>query len=267
MTRIIKLILSAVYYIWFNTKRFVFKTLGIKQKPVCVALYYHSIFDNEKNNFNKQMELLSKKCKVIKSDYFGKLDNNNLYSIITFDDGFANLVKNAVPILSEKKLPFTIFFISDYFGKKPEWDFEGEHPDMNEKIMTVEQMNNLPEKLITIGSHSVSHNKLTSHLEEDLIFELEESKKQLEKLSGKNVDVIAFPNGEYNNFIVQKSFAAGYKRVFTIEPKLALQKDNEKITGRVWVNGNDWFPEFWLKIHGAYSWLDKAFEIKKTLFN
>ncbi|MEE9430815.1 MAG: polysaccharide deacetylase family protein [Melioribacteraceae bacterium] len=265
MTRIIKLILSSFYFIWLRTKRFIQSIFGFDVRPICVALYYHSIFENEKDAFAKQMNLISRKCKVIKTDFFGELEKNKLHTIITFDDGFENLVNNAVPILEEKKLPFTIFFISDYFGKTPNWEFEGVHPDMNEIIMTVEQMNKLPKELVTIGSHSVSHNMLTSHLEEDLVYELEKSKKKLEELSGRKIDTIAFPNGEYNNFIVQKSFAAGYKRVFTIEPKLALSNSNEKITGRVWANGDDWYPEFWLKIHGAYSWLDKAFEIKKSI--
>jgi len=265
MSRIIKLILSSFYFFLLKIKILVANILGLKSRPICVALYYHSIFENEKIAFTKQMDLISHKCEVIKSNYFGKLNKNKLYSIITFDDGFENLLDNAVPVLEERKLPFTIFFISDYFGKTPEWEFDDYHPDMNEKIMTIEQMNNLPRDLVTIGSHTVSHKMLTLHLEEDLVYELEESKKQLEKLSGREVETIAFPNGEYNNFVVQKSFVAGYKRVFTIEPKLAFTKEDEKLTGRVWVNGNDWYPEFWLKIHGAYSWLDKIFKIKKKI--
>lgn len=267
MTRIIKLILSGFYFILLKTKYFISKLFNKEIKPICTTIFYHSIFDNEKSAFKKQMRLLAKKSIVLPSNYFGKLQSGKLYSIITFDDGFENLTRNAAPVLEEFNLPFTIFFISGYFGKIPAWDFGGYHPDMNERIMTVEQMNKLPQNLLTVGSHSVSHNKLTSHLEENLVYELEESKKQLEKLSNKKVDVIAFPNGDYNNLVVQKSFAAGYKRVFTIEPKLSLTHNNEKITGRVLANGNDWYPEFWLKVHGAYSWLDKAFEIKHKIFN
>ena len=173
MSRIIKLILSCFYFIFLKIKLFVASILRLESRPICVALYYHSIFENEKKAFTKQMNLISKKCKVLKSNYFGELEKNRLYSIITFDDGFENLLTNAVPILEEKKLPFTIFFISDYFGKTPEWEFDGYHPDMNEKIMSVEQINNLPGKLVTIGSHTVSHKILTSHLEEALVYELE----------------------------------------------------------------------------------------------
>ena len=98
------------------------------------------------------------------------------------------------------------------------------------------------------------------------LFFYEDARKKLQKglaMLAKTVKVTMGPTGR--NVVIQKSFAAGYKRVFTIEPKLALTDNNEKITGRVWVNGNDWYPEFWLKIHGAYSWLNKAFELKSKI--
>ena len=112
MTRIIKFIFSSFFFIWLKLKSFFSELFGIKTKPICVALYYHSIFNNEKETFKKQMDLINRKCKVIPSDYFGKLEKDKLYSIITFDDGFENLIGNAVPILEKYNLPFTIFFIS-----------------------------------------------------------------------------------------------------------------------------------------------------------
>jgi peptidoglycan/xylan/chitin deacetylase (PgdA/CDA1 family) len=212
------------------------------------------------------MQLISKKTKSIPSDYLGKLENNKLYSIITFDDAFENLINNAIPILKEYKLPFTIFFIADYFGKTPNWEFPESHTDKNERIMTIDQMNSLPKELLTIGSHTLNHKKLT-HLDNDEInFELAESKRILEKLSSTKVNTISFPNGEFNESIVQKSLAAGYKRVFTIEPKFSLREKNEIVSGRVWVNGNDWYPEFWLKVHGGYCWLGTFFELKRKFF-
>ncbi|MCP5064830.1 MAG: polysaccharide deacetylase family protein [Ignavibacteriae bacterium] len=208
---------------------------------------------------------MAKKSEVIKSDYFGKLVDNKLYTIITFDDGFENLIENAIPVLKEYKLPFTIFFISSYFGKIPDWEFPSFHPDQNEKIMTIEQMNDLPDELTSIGSHTAHHKNLTSISEDELVLELEESKNILEELSNKSVDTISFPNGEYNNMVIRKSFEVGYKRVFTIEPIPALIKEDEKITGRIWVNGNDWYLEFWLKLNGAYSWLNYAFKFKSII--
>lgn len=266
MTRLIKLIISILYFTYLRMVRIFRKILKMKNNKNCVTLYYHSIFENEKNAFKKQIQLLSKKTISISSDFTGKLDNNRLYSIITFDDAFENLIDNAIPILEEYKLPFTIFFIADYFGKIPDWEFPNYHTDKNEKIMTVTQMNSISKELLTVGSHTLSHKKLTNLSDDEINYELVESKNILEELSGSEVSTVSFPNGEYNDSIIQKCLTAGYKRTFTIEPKFSLQKKNEFITGRVWANGSDWYPEFWLKVHGGYCWLNTFFEYKRKFF-
>lgn len=263
--RLLKLFISFLYYLFNATKRTIYNVLGVKNKPICVTLYYHSIFNEEKGVFKKQTDLISKKSNAIKSDYFGKLESDKLYTILTFDDAFENVFLNAVPILEEKKIPFTIFFISDYFGRKPDWEYPEGNKDMHERIMTIDQAQSLPSSLLTIGSHTKSHKKLTSLNIDDVFSELSDSKAALENIFGQSVNVFSFPNGEYNKEIMNQCLNVGYKRLFTIDPKLSLQKAGERITGRTWANGNDWYPEFWLKVHGGYSWLDSAFKLKRKL--
>lgn len=265
MTRVLKLLISTFYFLIIILKKSVFKIFGIKSKPICVALYYHSIFDTEKQNFEKQINLISHISNVIRTDNLEPLLSDKLYTIITFDDGFENLFYNAIPLMVEKKLPFTIFFVSNYFGKKPDWEFPGTHPDKNEKIMTVEQLNNIPRNLLTVGSHTVNHRKLTELNKDEIYFEIVDSKKTLQKLTNQNVDVISFPNGLFNDKVVQQCLEAGYRRMFTIEPKAALKNENETVTGRIWANGNDWYFEFWLKINGGYNWLNHALIFKQKI--
>lgn len=266
MTRLIKFLISLVFFLYLKLKQTIVNIFGLKGSVQCITLYYHSIYKNEIKSFNRQMELLSRKTITINSDYFGELTKNKLYSIITFDDAFENLITNAVPTLIKYNLPFTIFFITDYFGKTPGWEISDYHSDKSQKIMTIDQMKELPKDLLTIGSHTVNHSKLTSLNDSEINFELNESKKRLEEISGEEVSIISFPNGEYNNSILTKSFKVGYKRTFTIEPKFSLTVPDENISGRVWVNGSDWYPEFWLKIHGGYCWLNSFFEFKRKYF-
>lgn len=266
MTRVIKFLLSSIYFVLNRIKHYSAKLLGIKSEPICTVLYYHSIFDNEKQAFERQINLIARKCNVVKSDYFGKLEQSKPNIVITFDDGFENLIRNAIPILKKKSLPFTIFFISNYFGKIPDWEFPRNHPDKKEKIMSLDQFYTLPPELLTVGSHTANHKKLTDLSENEIEIEIIESKKYLESISKKSVDVLAFPNGKYDNNIVEKCINSGYKRVFTIEPRAALCTENENITGRVWANGDDWYLEFWLKINGAYNWLDRIHKLKSKNF-
>ncbi len=266
MSRIIKFLISFFYFIFIESKRIFAKILKIEITPICVTLYYHSIFANEKDRFKKQMNLIKNKTTVLKSDYFGKLDPWKRYSIITFDDGFENLIENAIPTLNELEIPFTIFFITNYFEKKPKWEMPEGHKDRNEKIMSVLQMKSIPDNLLTIGSHTANHKKLNTLSDDELWKELIDSKQALTKIVNKEITTIAFPNGEYNSSVIAKSFETGYKRVFTIDPDFSLQSPNEKITARVWTNGNDWYPEFWLKVHGGYCWLNSAFELKRKFY-
>jgi peptidoglycan/xylan/chitin deacetylase (PgdA/CDA1 family) len=250
---------------FLKLKKLVFNRIGIKVKPLCIIVYYHSIYPEEVKSFERQMSLLKNNFKVLKSDYFGKLQSDKKYSIITFDDGFENIIYNAVPVLEKNNLPFTIFFISNYFGKIANWEFPENHRDMKQKIMSVEQMKNLPMHLLTIGSHTANHKKLVELSQSELISELEISKRTLENLTNRRVEIISFPNGEYNLEVINKSFEVGYKRVFTIDPKLSLQEESEKVSGRIWVNGNDWYIEFWLKVNGAYNWLNTISKLKRRI--
>src|SRR5260370_1063708 len=60
--------------------------------------------------------------------------------------------------------------------------------------------------------------------------------------------------------------SAGYERVFSMMPVLALSNPREFVTGRVGVEPTDWPLEFWLKASGSYRWLTYAFRAKRALF-
>lgn len=61
-----------------------------------------------------------------------------------------------------------------------------------------------------IGSHTVSHKDLTKLSLEEIRFELQESKKTLERILERSITSFAYPYGRYNNFIVQEVKKAGY---------------------------------------------------------
>lgn len=63
---------------------------------------------------------------------------------------------------------------------------------------------------VEIGSHGVSHRNMTLLSEEDLVFELTESKKYLEHIIGKKVTSFAFPFGTYNDAVLREARRAGY---------------------------------------------------------
>ncbi len=67
------------------------------------------------------------------------------------------------------------------------------------------------EDLITIGSHSVSHEPLTSLSFEAAVEEIHESKKYLEKITGMQIEHFCYPAGFYNDQITWAIKKARYR--------------------------------------------------------
>jgi peptidoglycan/xylan/chitin deacetylase (PgdA/CDA1 family) len=265
MNRIFKLAISIGYY---TSKRFwelLKRLIGKKRPGTCVVLYYHSVKPEQRRGFAQQMDDLIRLTRPIQASFNEPLQNGVHYAAVTFDDGFVSVIDNALPELIQRKIPSTLFITTGYLGKRPLWDIGRDNPDYEEICMTANQIRELSSTFVSIGSHTVTHPKLT-HIDECMALnELSVSKEQLETILARNIDLLSFPHGDYNDKIVELSLRAGYKRVFTILPNFAFSKPGEYITGRVKVDPEDWRLEFRLKLFGAYSWLPFAYSLKHKL--
>jgi peptidoglycan/xylan/chitin deacetylase (PgdA/CDA1 family) len=65
-------------------------------------------------------------------------------------------------------------------------------------VMTWDELRELDPKLITIGSHTVSHHLLDTLPEEEAEYEVAESRRWLERALGREVRHFSYPNGRYN---------------------------------------------------------------------
>ncbi|MBW2714134.1 MAG: polysaccharide deacetylase family protein, partial [Deltaproteobacteria bacterium] len=77
-------------------------------------------------------------------------------------------------------------------------------------MMSWDQMRELANAGHEIGSHSVSHPILPNCDEEQIKFEAENSKKVLEQQLGSAVDSFCYPNGSWDETVVQAVREAGY---------------------------------------------------------
>ncbi len=254
MKKITKLIISIFYFYTKLILSNVLKIFGVKSNPVFTILYYHSIYQDEVIAFKNQLTVLNKLTKIVNLKDKLSLEKNNFYSAITFDDGFVNLLENALPVMEKMNIPAMIFIPTGFIGKKPEWDFEGYERDRKETVMNEEQIKNLNSKLFSIGSHTVSHPRLTKLNDDKIKDELYNSKIKLEDILDKKVTDLSFPHGEYNNKIVSEAFKIGYENLYTIIPENVKLNPDKNIMGRVSVTPVDWDIEFKLKIRGAYNW-------------
>lgn len=107
------------------------------------------------------------------------------------------------------------------------------------KLMDEEQIKNLSANpLFTIGGHTVSHPALGSISEQIQEDEISNGKKQLEMITGKTVDFIAYPYGIFNEATKSISEKQGYKAGFTTYTT-PLQKCRDAFSlGRMMVDQN-----------------------------
>jgi peptidoglycan/xylan/chitin deacetylase (PgdA/CDA1 family) len=95
------------------------------------------------------------------------------------------------------------------------------------RVISTEELTELADnKLIEIGSHSHTHAVMTQIKSNDIHFELTHSKKQLENILKKKIEVIAYPNGASNTQIDQKAIENGYRYLLKTEDKPTVIKDS-----------------------------------------
>ena len=125
---------------------------------------------------SKQFISLSELCKYLQS---GVVPKDKV--VITFDDVPEDVYYNAVPILKELRVPYTLFISTSLIGTKGFLS--------NKQII---ELANDP--LCTIGSHTISHCKLKK-TGINIQNELQGSKETLEQLIHKPVEHFAYPYG------------------------------------------------------------------------
>jgi peptidoglycan/xylan/chitin deacetylase (PgdA/CDA1 family)/lipid II:glycine glycyltransferase (peptidoglycan interpeptide bridge formation enzyme) len=222
-----------------------------------VALCYHGVSAKQRERFAWQMSKIRSRvvdlaeCRASTSSC-AKLP----YVSMTFDDAFANLMENALPILEQYQIPATIFAVADNLGCLPRWEMPDGHPESTERTMTDEQLVTVSKNpLIRIGSHTLTHPDLTRIRPDQLKTELIDSKRRLEQLLGNPIEDLALPFGSYDQEVLRMAREAGYKRIYTVDTRPANPMSQEPVTGRFAMSPDVWKIEFILTCAGVYAWL------------
>lgn len=117
--------------------------------------------------------------------------------IISFDDGWSNQYRYAFPILKKYQYPATFFVFTNAIDKKG--------------FFTWDQLHELMNAGMTIGSHSLSHPFLTKIKSEAVLWdEIYGSKQILEQKLGIKVNDFAYPFGQFNALATALVERAGY---------------------------------------------------------
>jgi len=119
--------------------------------------------------------------------------------LITFDDGYRDNYEVVLPILERNKIKGLFFLLPKYLGKQNLWNTRAE---VLLDHLTTEQARTLLDYGHTIGSHGLTHHRLTKFDDEQIRVELIESKILLEDMLQVAINCFAYPYGGTNQQVI-----------------------------------------------------------------
>jgi len=223
-------------------------------------LMYHSIGDTLKNDrygmtisiesFGNQISIVSKDDKVqiisLKSKNFDSLwseKNGKMKIAITFDDGYRDNLYAVAPVLLKWGIPFTVFVTSGFLQNNSNVYLSKE--DLRE-------LSGLPG--VTIGSHGMTHARLSGLSDYELYAELADSRSRIEDIIGKKVDMLSYPHGKVDRRVRDAAVKSGYRLGFGSRFGVNFENSDPMVLRRTEVWSGDSKDVFRQKYSGAWDW-------------
>lgn len=160
---------------------------------------------------------------------------------LTFDDGYADLLYQAQPLLEQYGIPATVFVVSGSLGRRFAWDetaVAGAGAESVRALSRDELVRLAGSGLITIGAHSVTHPELATRSAAEQRFEIQQSKVELEALLQRPVTGFSYPHGSASVTASRLVREAGYHYACGSATDVARPGSNQFLLPRFWVA--DW---------------------------
>ena len=150
---------------------------------------------------------------------------------ITFDDGYANVLENAVPVLEECGFLATNYFVVRQLGGSNVWDAdEGVPPS---PLMDAAGLRAWAAAGHEVGSHTLNHPDLSRISPELAVNEIRDSRDALEQIAGAPVRAFCYPYGHFTAALAAVTREAGYDSATTTARGLARLGDDPYALPRV----------------------------------
>ncbi|MES5820992.1 polysaccharide deacetylase family protein [Streptomyces sp. RG80] len=133
---------------------------------------------------------------------------------LTFDDGYADFLDHALPVLREHDFGATLFVLPGRLGGDNAWDPLGPR----KRLLTADGIRSAAEAGVEIGSHGLTHVDLTEADDLRLKAETVESRAVLEELTGATVAGFCYPYGTVDQRAIDAVRDAGYTYACAIDP-------------------------------------------------
>ncbi|MEU3858340.1 polysaccharide deacetylase family protein [Streptomyces sp. NPDC028722] len=159
---------------------------------------------------------------------------------LTFDDGYADFVAHALPVLARRECTATLFVLPGRLGGDNAWDPRGPR----KPLLTADGIRRAAAAGVEIGSHGLTHVDLTRADDALLAAETAGSRAALEELTGVPVSGFCYPYGTVDRRAVDAVRRAGYGYACAIDPGGLT---GPHVLPRVYVGQNDTAVHLFLK--------------------
>ncbi|MCM8821132.1 MAG: polysaccharide deacetylase family protein, partial [Candidatus Omnitrophica bacterium] len=206
--------------------------------------YKDDVLTVSPENFKRQIEYLLKKgLKFVSSQEYiphtyllpKEARGKRKEILITFDDGYADNLCYAIPILERFNIKPLIFLTVNYIGSSN--IFSRYKDKEKDRLLNWQEVQEMSEQGIIFGSHSLSHPHLSLLDDKKLWEEVSLSKKIIEDKTGKKILYFCYPYGDFSERVIEKVKLAGYKNAFVTPPKGKKIKENDYTLLRTGIYG------------------------------
>ncbi len=215
----------------------------------CVIFIYHKVGDNRTPSTNVSIKKFKEQMEYLKANGYNVISLKKLVGllkkkeklpkkcvVLTFDDGYRSIYKNAFPIIKHYHYKITVFL--------PTEAIEKHYPD----YLTMKQIEEMRKYGADFESHSYSHPRFTSppkpmtkkEYENWIRSDLTKSIEFFKKRFGYKPFAFAIPYGDYNKTVISIAKSLGFQAILT-QDATALNRftplwllPREPILGKHW---------------------------------
>ena len=124
---------------------------------------------------------------------------------LTFDDGYADFLREAVPVLNRHGMTATVYVVAGGIGQSKPWGTEPRWP-----LMDADDLRAVAHTGHEVGSHTMMHPRLSGLAADILAVEVTQSRRVLEDVLQAEVSGFCYPYGDFDAAASEAVRKAGY---------------------------------------------------------